>query len=306
VGVLGTSAFGTGVLGRNRAGGVGVEGTSPGGTGVSGRSSSAGVGVAGDSESGTGVSGSSRGGIGVVGRSGQGGGFGVGFAANQAPAVMGTSNTGTGVLGGSAHGNGLEGFSLFGVGVSAQGATLAGDFQGDVRVSGTLTKGGGGFRIDHPLDPANRYLTHSFVESSEMRNLYDGVAVLDADGVATVELPVWFEELNESFRYQLTAIGGPAPDLHVSRPVESNRFTIAGGAAGMEVSWQVTGARRDPWARAHALMVEEDKAAEQQGRFLHPEELGRPVESALAPLNRGHAAQPDGSTQEEDALDAST
>jgi hypothetical protein len=32
---------------------------------------------------------------------------------------------------------------------------------------------------DHPLDSANKYMNHSFVESPEMKNVYDGVAVLD-------------------------------------------------------------------------------------------------------------------------------
>jgi hypothetical protein len=44
------------------------------------------------------------------------------------------------------------------------------------------------FRIDHPLDPANKYLNHSAVESPDMKNIYDGVVTLDADGEAVVEL----------------------------------------------------------------------------------------------------------------------
>jgi len=62
-------------------------------------------------------------------------------------------------------------------------------FTGNVNITGTLTKGGGSFRIDHPLDPANKYLQHSFVESPDMKNVYDGVVVLDANGRATVDLP---------------------------------------------------------------------------------------------------------------------
>jgi hypothetical protein len=56
---------------------------------------------------------------------------------------------------------------------------LAGNFSGNVSVSGSLSKGGGSFKIDHPLDPANKYLYHSFVESPDMKNIYDGVATLD-------------------------------------------------------------------------------------------------------------------------------
>ncbi len=72
-----------------------------------------------------------------------------------------TSDSGAGVLG---RGN---------PGVVAYGSPFAGQFIGDVFVTGTLTKFGGGFRIDHPLDSPNKYLSHSFVESPDMKNVYD-------------------------------------------------------------------------------------------------------------------------------------
>ncbi|HMB91945.1 MAG TPA: hypothetical protein VKP65_13915, partial [Rhodothermales bacterium] len=72
-----------------------------------------------------------------------------------------------------------------GIRVSSAGG-VAGQFVGDVNVSGTLSKGGGSFKIDHPLDPANKYLAHSFVESPDMMNVYNGNAVLDAAGEAVV------------------------------------------------------------------------------------------------------------------------
>jgi hypothetical protein len=50
----------------------------------------------------------------------------------------------------------------------------AGLFVGNVKVTGALTKGGGGFRVDHPVDPENNYLSHSFVESPDMTNVYSG------------------------------------------------------------------------------------------------------------------------------------
>ena len=108
----------------------------------------------------------------------------------------------------------------------------AGDFHGDVIVRGNLSKSGGSFKIDHPLDPANKYLSHSFVESPDMKNIYDGVATLNASGEAVVELPEWFEALNKDFRYQLTAVGAPGPNLHIAKKISGNRFTIAGGASG--------------------------------------------------------------------------
>jgi hypothetical protein len=141
-------------------------------------------------------------------------------------------------------------------------------------VTGTLTKGGGSFKIDHPLDPANKFLSHSFVESPDMKNIYDGVAKLDGAGTATVTLPDWFEALNRDVRYQLTPIGAYAP-LFVRSKVKSGRFTIAGGKAGQEVSWQVTGIRKDAWAEAHRIPVEETKTGAVKGRYLHPKEHGQ-------------------------------
>jgi IPT/TIG domain-containing protein len=70
-----------------------------------------------------------------------------------------------GVVGDSAGQPGVSG--IHGIGGSAQDE-YAGLFEGNVDVTGKLTKGGGCFKIDHPLDPANKYLYHSFVESPDM------------------------------------------------------------------------------------------------------------------------------------------
>jgi trimeric autotransporter adhesin len=190
------------------------------------------------------------------------------------------SADGTGVLGvggpspsigvmGSATGNGF--------GVYSQGnAKVAGDLE----VTGDVTKAGGSFKIDHPLDPANKFLYHSFVESPDMKNVYDGVATLDGAGEGTVQLPDWIEALNRDFRYQLTPIGQYAP-LFVQSKIESGRFKIAGGVAGQQVSWQVTGIRRDAWAEAHRIPVEEAKVGAVKGRYLHPTEHGQPAAKAI-------------------------
>jgi trimeric autotransporter adhesin len=142
---------------------------------------------------------------------------------------------------------------------------------GNLRVSGMLSKGGGSFKIDHPLDPANKFLYHSFVESPDMKNIYDGVTVLDAKGQAWVTLPDWFEALNQEFRYQLTSIGAPGPNLYVAAEISGNRFRIAGGKPGSKVSWQVTGVRHDAFAEAYRIPVEEKKSSEERGTYLHPE-----------------------------------
>ncbi|MFI1619506.1 hypothetical protein ACH4VT_21470 [Streptomyces lydicus] len=297
-GVAGVSKDGDGVTGTSTAG-TGVSGTSTTGSGVSGTSTAGGAGVLAGSQSGrglqadsvtgTGIVGGSFDGIGILGSCGHSdsGGFGFGFSPNHAPGVMGTSFNGAGVHGFSLNGTGVD--ALGTVGIVADGQPVAGQFNGDVHVTGSLTQGGGGFHIDHPLDPENRFLDHTFVQSPEMKNVYDGTATLDEEGAATVRLPDWFDALNENFRYQLTAVGGPAPGLHISRAVEDNRFAIAGGEPGQQVCWQVTGARRDAWARTHPVVADGRKEPEERGYYLHPEAHGQPAERAIALLRHPEA-----------------
>jgi len=146
---------------------------------------------------------------------------------------------------------------------------------GNVTVTGTLSKGGGSFKIDHPLDPANKYLYHSFVESPDMKNIYDGVVILNGRGEATVQMPDWFDSLNRDFRYQLTPIGAPAPNLYIAEKISGKRFRIGGGDPGLEVSWQVTGIRQDKFANANRIPVEEEKSGEDRGKYLHPVAFGQ-------------------------------
>jgi hypothetical protein len=141
---------------------------------------------------------------------------------------------------------------------------------GNLSVGGTLSKGAGSFKIDHPLDPANKYLYHSFVESPDMKNIYDGVAVLNDKGEAWITLPEWFGALNRDFRYQLTSIGAFMP-VYIAEEIVNNRFKIAGGKPGGKVSWLVTGIRQDAFANAHRIPVEEEKAGSEKGTYLHPE-----------------------------------
>jgi hypothetical protein len=161
---------------------------------------------------------------------------------------------------------------------------------GNVSVGGTLSKGSGTFKIDHPLDPENKYLFHSFVESPDMKNVYDGVAVTDAAGYATVELPDWFEALNRDFRYQLTVVDPDDADTFVQakvvQTVAKSRFVLRTSAPGVQVSWQVTGIRKDPFAEAHRVQVEVDKPEDERGTYLHPAEWGQPESRGLMARER--------------------
>ncbi len=176
-------------------------------------------------------------------------------------AVLATSIGGTGVqassTGGSAGIFQSSGDAATFV-VENTGTGSAAAFTGDVFVTGTLTATAKHFVIDHPLDPANKYLAHASVESCEQANVYSGNVVLDSQGEAVVNLPAWVEALCEDFRYQLTCVGRPAP-VYVADEVADNRFRIAGGPAGHKVSWQLTGIRKDAWAKAHPLVAEQDK-----------------------------------------------
>jgi hypothetical protein len=161
------------------------------------------------------------------------------------------------------------------MGVAGSPGSYAGYFSGNVNVTGTLSKGGGSFKIDHPLDPTNKNLYHSFVESPDMMNIYNGNVVTDNNGVAKVELPEWFEALNKDFRYQLTVIGEFAQAI-VAEKIYNNQFVINTDKPNIEVSWQITGIRHDAFAIANRIPVEEMKRPEERGKYIHPEAFGQP------------------------------
>jgi hypothetical protein len=251
-GVKGTAGATTGAV-------SGVLGTTPStsGTGVLGMASAvtgATVGVEGQSASTTGV--------GVLGKT------------TAAGAIAGefVNAAGSGLI--------LEGLSkstkVFSVDASGNGV-----YAGNLTVTGKLVKGSGSFKIDHPLDPANKYLSHSFVESPDMMNVYNGNITTDKHGVATVTLPEYFEALNRDFRYQLTVIGQFAQAI-VGQKIANNRFVIRTSKPGVEVSWQVTGIRQDAYANVNRIPVEEVKPAGEQGTYLHPEAFGQPASKSVA------------------------
>jgi len=283
--LLGESNTAKGTTSITTKKGVGLQATTSADSsiGLSGTDASSGGGVA--------VQGTSTNGFGVLGSTDADGPAGV-AGVNSSPdggyGVQGVSSAGTGVYGSGNYGvagdgtdePGIAGYSENSFGVYAvSGNANALQVEGDADVTGSISKGGGSFRIDHPLDPAGKYLYHSFVESPDMMNVYNGIVALDTDGRATIALPAWFESLNRDCRYQLTAIGAPSPDLHISGEMFNGRFSVAGGSPGQKVSWQVTGIRQDAWANANRIPVELDKPAKDKGRYVHPElvEGGEPI-----------------------------
>jgi hypothetical protein len=282
IGIYGKSELTTGtsygVFGRSlSSGGYGIYGTAPntGVYGVATETTGSPAGVSGKS--------SATNGYGVYGTAPRMGLHGVATnTSGENYGVLGYTNSsgGTGVWGQSTW-RGVTGV----LSASSNGAAITG-IHTDPNVSGW----GGWFndavwatngfysdkllvKVDHPLDPANKYLYHSSVESQEMKNMYDGTVILDAMGEATILLPGWFEAFNKDFRYQLTCIGGYA-NVYISEKVKNNQFTIAGGTPGLEVSWQVTGIRNDAYALKNQLTIEEDKKGDERGRYIHPEAYG--------------------------------
>jgi trimeric autotransporter adhesin len=259
VGVYGTSSYGYGVEGAATGFGsgssIGVAGfgfNAPPGTNEPGT-----VGI--NAQGGNGdPSNTTSGGDGVTGYGG---------LAGQGA----TDGSGGVFVGGAAGGDGV---------LASAGSGYAGFFFGNVAVTGNLSKSGGSFKIDHPLDPVNKYLYHSFVESPDMMNIYNGNVTTDGSGLANVTLPDWFETLNRDFRYQLTVIGQFAQAI-VGRKIEDNQFQIRTSLPNVEVSWQVTGIRQDPWANAHRIPVEEEKEARLKGFYIHPELYRAPPEKQI-------------------------
>lgn len=277
------SAGGTGLYIDNRS-------LDAGAFGVFGNSVNS-VGVGGDSNTGSGVQGRSRSGIGVLAHGGAGRGIsargdaygGIFFAQDRGVEIQSTN---LGLLS-----------------IMSNRNNRAGEFQGNVAIFGNLSKSGGSFLIDHPLDPENKYLLHSFVESPDMMNVYNGNVTLDANGEATVALPEYFGALNIDYRYQLTPIGAPGPNLYIAEEIRANQFKIAGGTPGGKVSWQVTGIRNDAYARENRIVVEQDKPVAERGTYLYAPasnsgdatqdapQAPRPIQGPSAPAQPNQDAQ---------------
>jgi hypothetical protein len=159
---------------------------------------------------------------------------------------------------------------------TAWNGDYAGYFYGDVNITNSLnavysTAGTKAFTIDHPLDPKNKILRHSSVESPDMMNIYNGNITTDANGKAVVTLPAYFEALNAEFRYQLTVIDATQfAQARISKQITGNTFEITTDKPSISISWQVTGIRHDALAAHQPIIVESNKTPEAQGTYLHP------------------------------------
>lgn len=246
-----------------------------------------GIGLVGIAQANTGVN------YGVAGNTNSPSGFAVSgwnlATTGDAVGVIGktSSPTGRGVLGQSTSGAGIEGIITSDGGIAIYGNTpngshsWAGFFEGYVNVSATLyvgdllVTGSKNFQIDHPLDPENKFLVHSSIESPDRMNIYNGNITTDAGGLATVNLPSYFEALNIDYRYQLTVIGQFAQVI-VEKEIQNNSFVIRTDKPNVKVSWQVSGIRNDAYAKANPMVVEKEKNVKEKGKYYYPELYGQP------------------------------
>jgi len=167
---------------------------------------------------------------------------------------------------------------------SGTGINYAGYFSGDCIVTGSIAKGGGAFKIDHPLYPDSKYLYHSFIESPDMMNIYNGNIITNSVGKALITLPDYFEALNKEYKYQLTVIGKFAQAI-ISTEIQNNQFEIKTNIPNVKVSWQVTGIRKDPYANENRIIVEEEKPIIEKGKYLHPKAYGKSEDFSVKSKN---------------------
>jgi hypothetical protein len=69
--------------------------------------------------------------------------------------------------------------------------------------------------------------------------------------------------------------------FYIAEEISGNQFKVSGGTAGMKVSWQITGIRKDPWAEKNRIKVEVDKPEKERGHYLHNEAYDQPEEKSV-------------------------
>jgi hypothetical protein len=136
---------------------------------------------------------------------------------------------------------------------------------------GTISKAGGTFEIDHPLDPFNKNLRHGFVESTEYVNIYRGMVDL-VDGRMSVDIDAAFGMTDGTFAALNADVivsslqNQYGPDrVWVEAPADSGKFTIIceDTESTATIAWMVTGRRNDAFVRSDL-----DPNTDSEGRFI--------------------------------------
>jgi len=151
------------------------------------------------------------------------------------------------------------------------------------------------FMIDHPLDPENKVLTHSSVESNERMNLYRGVVRTDTQGYAWIAVPAWFDALNTDIQYQLTVVDTQdSEDFVLAKVVaelRDQRFKIRTSKPRTKICWQVSGRRHDPVSEHYPLEVERMKTEGERGKYYEPEAYGKDKSLGMGYMEEASAQQ---------------
>ena len=132
----------------------------------------------------------------------------------------------------------------------ANSMTLSGG--GNLTVSGSISKGSGSFKINHPLDSKSdtHHLVHSFVEAPQADNIYRGVVDL-VDGTASVNIDTvagmtdgTFVALNREIQCFTSNETGW---IAIKGSVSGNTLTITAqdNTCTDTISWLVIGERKD-------------------------------------------------------------
>jgi len=171
----------------------------------------------------------------------------VGIGSNSAPSLTFSGDLNTGIYRPSSDNLG------FAIGGVARAFISASQFNmtGNGVFSGSITKGSGSFKIDHPLESKKdtHHLVHSFVEAPQADNIYRGKVDL-VDGSATVNLDTvsgmtegTFILLNTNTQcFTSNETGWTA----VKGSVSNNILTITAEVSCTDsISWLVVGERHD-------------------------------------------------------------
>ena len=137
---------------------------------------------------------------------------------------------------------------------------------GTVTIPGTLSKGGGSFKIDHPLPEKKdtHFLFHSFIEGPTPDLIYRGIATL-VNGTATINIDEVSDMTEGTFvllnkRVQCFTTNESGWDL-IKGKVEGNILTITSQnpESTDEISWMVIGERHDEWMQNSDMTDENGK-----------------------------------------------
>lgn len=262
------TGWGSGSTGVIGSGGIlGVSGVSTNGTGVKGTSTS-GYGVEGNSTSTHGIIGFSTNAEAVVGRT---------FATNKSSVHGYTDVAGS-------HGGFFMSAAASGSGVGVIGQTGSAAGYGVQAFGRFMASGTKSFRIDHPLDPENKYLSHFCAEGPEPLNIYSGEIKTGANGYAIVELPDYFAEINRDPRIQLTVddVGEDFVMVKVVGGISGNTFRLRTSKPGVTVYWEVKAVRNDLYIQRYGAKDVTEKPARERGTYQHPELYDMPESRGIS------------------------